>query len=122
MELSTYAVQYMLGEIKKFFRDDRIIKVSRNTKDLSIKIVELINEKTENIDICIDIDEQERLVNKITILELIETLCIRDKNIIDLRYFKEKTQIQVAKIMGISQVQVSRLEKKILEELKVKLI
>lgn len=112
----------MLGEIKKFFRDDRIIKVSRNTKDLSIKIVELINEKTENIDICIDIDEQERLVNKITILELIETLCIRDKNIIDLRYFKEKTQIQVAKIMGISQVQVSRLEKKILEELKVKLI
>jgi len=122
VELSTYAVQYMLGEIKKFFRDDRIIKVSRNTKDLSIKIVELINEKTENIDICIDIDEQERLVNKITILELIETLCIRDKNIIDLRYFKEKTQIQVAKIMGISQVQVSRLEKKILEELKVKLI
>lgn len=120
MELSTYTVQYMLGEIKKFFRDDGIIRVGRNTKDLSMKIVESINEKIDKIDI--DSDEHNKLIDKITIMELIETLSIRDKKIINLRYFKEKTQIQVAETLGISQVQVSRLERKILEELKIKLI
>lgn len=168
VQLSTYAVQYMLGEIKKFLRDDGIIKVSRSIKELGVKIKELekeyiaregerlsikkiaeilnaseediciaiesdrtiesINETMEDGDcekidrIIIDTDEQNKLIDKIAILELIKALDIRDREIINLRYFKEKTQIQVAKIMGISQVQVSRLEKKILTELKNKLV
>lgn len=168
VQLSTYTVQYMLGEIKKFLRDDGIIKVSRSIKELGVKIKELekeyfvkngesisikkiseilevsqedicvameadrtiesINETAidgdcEKIDrIVIDTDEQNKLIDKIAILELIKALDIRDREIINLRYFKEKTQVQVARIMGISQVQVSRLEKRILTELRSKLV
>ena len=67
------------------------------------------------------INEEELTVNKITVNNLIENLEDRDKQIIMLRFFKEKTQMQVAKILGITQVQVSRLEKKILESMKNKL-
>ena len=52
---------------------------------------------------------------------MIENLSKRDKEIIMLRFFKEKTQSQVAKILGITQVQVSRLERKILNNMKMKL-
>ena len=52
------------------------------------------------------------------LLDSVNALNVRDKNIIDLRYFKEKTQSQVAKMLGISQVQVSRIERKILSKLK----
>lgn len=167
VKLSTYAVQYMIGEIKKFLRDDGIIKISRSTKELGVKIRELerdsLSKTGESIsisemakilkvtedEICtsieankviesinqelkeggnqkIDIivvsnDDQNKLIDKITVLELIKKLNIREKQLITLRYFKEKTQMQVAKIMGISQVQVSRIERKILRELREKL-
>ena len=71
--------------------------------------------------IATNIDEQELVVNKIAVNNLIESLEDRDKQIIMLRFFKEKTQMQVAKILGITQVQVSRLEKKILQSMKNKL-
>lgn len=168
VELSTYSVQYMLGEIKKFLRDDGMIKVSRHVKELGIKINELeriykvktgenldvktiskilelpeetiimakdaskkiesINEKVgEDGDELIDLlrdkkDEQSKLVDKITVLDLISKLNERERKIIDLRYFKDKTQTQVAKMLGISQVHVSRIEKKILADFKEKLI
>lgn len=169
VELSTYSVQYMIGEIKKFLRDDGIIRISRSTKELGSRIrqlekiyadktgenlcvkelskildmpeesiymaqeamqtkVESINEKIgedgrEIIDILAsDEDEQTKIVNKITILEMIKNLSFRDREIINLRYFKDKTQTQVAKILGISQVHVSRIEKKILNEFKEKLL
>ena len=61
-----------------------------------------------------NVDEQEQLANKLTIKSLIENLEEREREIILLRYYKNKTQMQVAKILGISQVQVSRIEKKIL--------
>ena len=169
VELSTYSVQYMIGEIKKFLRDDGIIRISRNTKELGSRIkqleriyldktgenlevkelskilnlpeesiymaqeamqtkVESINEKIgddgkEIIDILAsDEDEQSKIVDRITILEMIENLNIRDRKIIDLRYFKDKTQMQVAKILGISQVHVSRIEKKILNDFRKKLL
>jgi len=51
----------------------------------------------------------------------LDTLKPREKQIIVLRYFKEKTQVQIAKMLGISQVQVSRIEKKILEEIRKKI-
>ena len=61
------------------------------------------------------------LIDKIALRQVLETLKPREKQIIILRYFKEKTQIQIAKMLGISQVQVSRIEKKILEEIKRKI-
>lgn len=167
-KLSTFAVPYINGEIKKFIRDDGMIKVSRHVKELSIKIkeiekyyfskngesltvkalanilnesetnikkaiesgrqVESINEtfaengKEEKIERIIIDDDQNRIVDKIVVNDIVNKLSFRDKTIIKLRYFKEKTQVQVAEILGISQVQVSRIEKKILDDMKEKMV
>lgn len=168
-QLSTFAVPYILGEIKKFIRDDGIIKISRNIKELSLKIrdiendytkkqmdipttqklAEILNVKEEDILIAIDarrqvesineelyedgkcqrieqiipkVDEQNRIVDNLTIKEMVDNLNTRDKQIINLRFFKEKTQSQVAKMLGISQVQVSRLERRILNDMKMELV
>ena len=164
VELSTYAVQYILGEIKKFIRDDGIIKVSRNIKELGVKIKQIKKMYGDDIrtsrmaqilkvpeeDICMALEagkkvesinqyiyedgncqkqekimlenDEEKMIDKILISDLMEHLKIRDREIIKLRYFKEKTQTQVASIMGISQVQVSRIERRALNELKQELI
>ena len=81
--------------------------------DKSVSIVEKIST---------NIDEANIIANKITVQKLIEKLNKRDKEVILLRFYKEKTQTQVAKILGISQVQVSRIEKKILNNMKTKLV
>lgn len=80
--------------------------------DKSVSILEKIST---------EIDEANVIANKITIQNLIEKLNKRDKEIILLRFYKEKTQTQVAKILGISQVQVSRIEKRILQDMRVKI-
>ena len=67
-------------------------------------------------------DEAALISNKLTIIELINQLDSREKQLIMLRYYNEKTQTQVAKILGITQVQVSRIEKKILNKMRDKLI
>ena len=69
-----------------------------------------------------DKNEEESITNKLAIKQLIEGLEDREKEIILLRFYKDKTQSQVAKILGITQVQVSRLERKILGNMKMKLI
>ena len=127
--LSTFAVPYITGEIKKFMRDDGMIKVSRKIKKDCKITIESINEmfaengKEEKITRIIGkMDEQNAIVDKITIHDMVNHLSLRDKTIIKLRYFKEKTQTQVAKILGISQVQVSRIEKKVLEYMKENLV
>lgn len=125
-KLSTYAVPYIMGEIKKFLRDDGIIKVSRNIKELGIKVrVDSINEeifengKEEKIaQLSNKIDEQSKIVERLSLENVISKLNARDKKIIKLRYFNCKTQTEVAKILGISQVQVSRIERKILDNIK----
>ena len=66
-------------------------------------------------------DEETEIVNKITVKKLIESLNENEKRIIMMRYYRGKTQSQVAELLGISQVQVSRLEKKILSNMKNKL-
>ena len=66
-------------------------------------------------------DETGELVNKICLDNLIKNLNEREQKIIILRYYKEKTQTEVAKILGITQVQVSRLEKKILLNMRQKI-
>lgn len=166
VQLSTYAVPYILGEIKRFIRDDGPIKVSRSTKELCIKIREIqkeyLNKHGEEIKIeeiskilktskeeialaldsvnCVDSiydlnykDDTEgnildkipsneegeiKVIDKIVIKDAIEKLGERDKKIILLRYYKGRTQTQVAKILGVSQVQVSRIEKKVLSDMK----
>jgi RNA polymerase sporulation-specific sigma factor len=171
VKFSTYAVPMIIGEVKRFIRDDGLIKVSRSLKELSSKIKvtkevmlkELGREPTvteiaehlrttpEEITMAlgsnyapeylyssilegnnspillIDKIESEaypseaELIDKITLMQVLDSLGPREKQIIILRYFKEKTQTQIAKMLGISQVQVSRLEKKILKELKEKI-
>ena len=66
-------------------------------------------------------DEANLITNKIALNKLIDNLMPRDKEVILLRYYKDKTQTDVARILGISQVQVSRIEKKILNQMKVEL-
>lgn len=172
VKLSTYAVPYILGEIKRFIRDDGIIKVSRSIKELNVKIKEVQKEyfKQNGKDITIEnlakklnvskeeivmaqestkmvysiegasytdekadntinliqkistqVDEASKIADRLTIKELIEALNVKEKEIILLRYYKEKTQTQVAKILGISQVQVSRIERRVLNNMKEKL-
>jgi RNA polymerase sporulation-specific sigma factor len=86
---------------------------SDNKSDGSINILETLSTNK---------DEANLITNKITLHKLINNLIPRDKEIILLRYYKDKTQSDVAKIIGISQVQVSRIEKKILEKMKKELI
>ena len=168
VKLSTYAVPYILGEIKIFIRDDGPVKVSRSIKELSYKIKLIQNEyitkkgrdiqieelakllkvSKEDIVIAMDsnntvesidrkvndsddltimdklksnVDQEKDIVNKITIKTLIEGLDEKSKKIIMLRYYRGKTQSQVAELLGVTQVQVSRLEKKILSSMKHKL-
>lgn len=164
VELSTYAVQYIFGEIKKFLRDDGMIKISRNIKELGNKIrnlkklygdhlrisqmAQMLGVPEEEIGMAIEAGKkvesinqyiyedgncqiqekiivesnEEQMIDRILISDLMEHLKIREKEIIKLRYFNGKTQTQVASIMGISQVQVSRIERKILKRLKEELI
>ena len=68
-----------------------------------------------------NIDEQNLITNKIAISQLIENLKEDEKEVILLRYFREKTQVEVARIIGTSQVQVSRIEKRALENMKRRL-
>lgn len=170
VKLSTYAVPYILGEIKRFIRDDGSIKISRSIKELAIKIRDIQEKYTretgkeitiieiakelkiskEEVAIAISslkptvsiyddsytddeggisfldklssgVDEAEQVTNKLAIKEMIENLDERDRQLILLRYYKNKTQMEVSKILGISQVQVSRIEKKILNSMKLKL-
>ena len=170
VKFSTYAVPMIIGEIKRFLRDDGIIKVSRNVKSLAKKLhfdKEALTKKL-NRDPSIDelaefsgIDKEEilfalessasmqylyevihqddgspvllidklsenavedkNITEKIALKEALRNLDTKSRQIIVLRYFKDKTQIQVAKMLGISQVQVSRIEKKVLQEMRKQL-
>ena len=86
----------------------------RDTKtDKTISILEKISEGK---------DEAGMISDKLTVRELIDNLDNKEKQLIMLRYYSGKTQMQVAKILGITQVQVSRIEKKILNKMKHELI
>lgn len=151
---STYSVPLIQGEIRRFLRDDGIVKVSRNLKAIHYKAekfrqefqrtngreptVEEICEQTgstledlvmamESAAEISDIDdmgelqnsrrEEDIVVEKLYVKQLLDTLSDKEKKLITLRYFREKTQGETGRILGMSQVQVSRLEKKILRNL-----
>ena len=170
VKFSTYAVPMIAGEVKRYLRDNGIIKVSRSVKTLSIQIAKYIDDyynknlKSPTIDeiakefdvsiqdvvfamesskmpisiyqpvlddggnkelMLIDKLENENNIenelDKMLLYNIINDLNPRDKKIIILRYFRDKTQSEVAKSLGISQVQVSRIEARVLKEIKNKL-
>lgn len=170
VRFSTYAVPMIAGEIKRFLRDDSMIKVSRSLKELAVKAArlreQLLMERGEEpgvdelarrlkvepeelvqaMDSSIEVeslqkdicqgssegvslmerveqghDEQEELLRRMLLEELLSSLEPRERRLIVLRFFYDRTQTQVAMELGMSQVQVSRLEKKILSALKEKM-
>lgn len=163
VQFSTYAVPMIMGEIKRFLRDDGMVKVSRNLKEQSIRIkqeterfsnkygreptmeelseytgmtsyeivmameagmeVESIHKSVYQSDgkeiSLLDMlqdekDQQEELMNHLLLEQLLGELDESEKRLIRLRYYENVTQVEVARQMGLSQVQVSRMEKKIL--------
>lgn len=143
---STYAVPMIMGEIKRYIRDDGKIKIGRqmktemkNLKKLQqeyyhiLEILEAIEslssiESLDNEAIPEGmhggeyVDEEAQNVDLIDLKTAIRDLEERERQIIVLRYFKDMTQQQIAGILGISQVQVSRIEKKVLERMREKMM
>lgn len=167
VKFSTYAVPMISGEIKRFLRDDGMIKVSRSLKELSHKSLQArekmtaklgreptIEELSEEMGVAKEelvqameaggeveslyrpihqkegteirlldkIEEkekrEEKILDRLVLKQLLETLAPEERRLIYLRYFADRTQSEVGKIMGISQVQVSRMEKRIIENLR----
>lgn len=170
VRLSTYAVPYILGEIKRYIRDNGPIKISRSLKEMAIKAVEVKNDyyrkngqeikieelakllKTTKEELALalesfrpinsideqlyeenddgmtlldkmagTVDEATVITNKLCLEQIIQNLKQQEKQVILLRYYKGKTQLETAKILGITQVQVSRIERKTLEVMRGKL-
>lgn len=169
VKFSTYVVPMVIGEIKRFMRDDGMIKVSRALKSLNLQINKYIenfveiNQRKPNLEELakhFKVEEQEivmamdsakmpvsiytpieddgdslsmidrieseedynvKMIDNLAIKEIIKSLNNREKKIIMLRYYFDKTQSEIAKVLKISQVQVSRLENKILTNLRNKL-
>ena len=170
VKFSTYAVPMISGEIKRFLRDDGMIKVSRSLKELAHRaysceavmqeklgrdptVTELAEElgvETEELTMALeasgDIESlhkpiyqkegqeirlmdklpqkeegEEKILDHILFKQLLSYLDKEERQLIYLRYFADQTQSQVGKQMGISQVQVSRMEKKILKNLREQL-
>ena len=167
VKFSTYAVPMISGEIKRFLRDDGMIKVSRSLKELAYKscacrerlqeawgreptITEIASElkvETEELLMAMDAsseieslhkpiyqkegqelrlmdklpeqeEQEDRILDHMLLQELLTYLDKEERRLIYLRYFANQSQSQVGKELGISQVQVSRMEKKILKNLR----
>ncbi|MBO6263589.1 MAG: SigB/SigF/SigG family RNA polymerase sigma factor [Clostridia bacterium] len=164
---STYAVPMIVGEVKRFMRDDGAIKVSRAIKSQAQtinrfieerrntlgeaptveEIAEALNMSKEDVVLALDsskmpislsepvdddggekkselIDKipsgksEDDVVDKILLESMIERLPPRERKIIIMRYYRDNTQSEIAKALGVSQVQVSRIESKIINALK----
>lgn len=164
VKFSTYAVPMILGEIRRFLRDDGPIKVSRSLKQTAYKgykaretlVCELereptVNEISEKCGVSVEElveafdavsmpdsinrsaytdsdselsemlaneDDEEKILNKIAVREILDKLKPRERQILVLRYFKGKTQQEIAPAVGVSQVQVSRIEKQVFEKIR----
>ncbi len=170
VRFSTYAVPMIMGEIKRYIRDDGIIKVSRSIKELSVRaaaarevliretgeepkigdIAKRVGVSAEEVAAAFDatarpdslyastddgnkegqalIDRVEcpenyeaEIVDRLLIASALKDFPPREQKIIMLRYYRRKTQSQIADMLGISQVQVSRIEKKVLAKMKEKI-
>ena len=167
VKFSTYAVPMIAGEIKRFLRDDGMIKVSRSLKEIAYKaylakeqLQDIWNREptVEELAAKLEIDKEElvmaleasgeveslyktigqkdgneiplldriedtgsqedEVINRLLLKQLLEELEKEERQLIYLRYFANKTQTEVGKALGISQVQVSRMEKRILKRMR----
>ena len=109
---STYAVPKISGEIRRFLRDDGAMKVSRSVKELGYRV------HTAREQMLGEACMEERVVESLALREAMERLDVRSQHILLLRYFRGQTQQACARQLGISQVQVSRLEKKAVQQLR----
>ena len=170
VRFSTYAVPMISGEIKRFLRDDGMIKVSRSLKETAVRacacrdrlreetgrepsveeVAALAGVEPQELIQALDAgaqveslhrtvgqkdgreirlldrldereDREEKLLDRMLLARLLEELGAQERQLIYLRYFAERTQSEVGKMLGISQVQVSRMEKKILEKMREKI-
>ena len=170
VKFSTYAVPMIAGEIRRFLRDDGIVKVSRTLKENSWKIRResdlfrqrkgrepTVNELQEctgmtpeeivqAMDFSVEVDSIDRtvrqsdgseislldrlqventrteeLLNRVMLEQLLAELPEKERRLIIMRYLQDRSQTEVARMMGVSQVQVSRLEKKILKQMRERL-
>ena len=171
VKFSTYAVPMIMGEIKRFLRDDGMIKVSRPLKEIAMKakymqeslqhqtgrsptiteLADALNTDPSELAMAMDagceveslyavvyqgdgspvylldkLDSQkngdnDQMIDKIALRELITQLAPKERQVIIMRYFKDMTQSQIAKAIGVSQVQVSRIEKRVLTAMRAKL-
>ncbi|MBQ7757606.1 SigB/SigF/SigG family RNA polymerase sigma factor [Anaerotignum sp.] len=166
VKFSTYAVPMIMGEIKRFLRDDGTVKVSRSLKELSYRAKKLQekalqeenreltlqemaallevekeelllalesgreveslyasqggngnNAPLQLIDKLADTTENDKMLERLSLMEALEHLDAKERQIITMRYFQDRTQSDVAKYIGISQVQVSRIEKRVLSRM-----
>ena len=166
VKFSTYAVPMIIGEIKRFLRDDGEIKVSRiikynaqkiskfseeynlkfgeeptvetvsknlnltvedvvlalDSNKITVSLYDNIGDETDKNQCLIDKipspENEEDKVEKLYIKQLISKLTEREQKLIILRYFRDRTQSEIAENLGVSQVQISRLESKIIEKLR----
>ena len=164
VKFSTYAVPMIMGEIKRYFRDNSFIKVSRSMRETAIKefaytekvityegrepqireIAYNINVDVQSLvvamesqappeylyakvngsdtylidTVCYDMDTGEARIESLALKLAIDSLEQKEKYILNERYYKGKTQSEVAKVLGVSQVQISRKEKQILNKLR----
>ena len=169
VQFSTYGVVMIMGEIKRYIRDNSTLKISRSTKDMAYRALSYresftklsgrepttneiaaglgttmyavssaleamsptlsLNEPAyceEDDSICLmdqvqGEDFENSFISKTVIQDVLHSLEKRDKYILNLRFLQGKTQTQVAKIVGISQAQVSRIEKNILQAVRKQL-
>ena len=166
VKFSTYAVPMIIGEIKRYLRDDGILKVSRSLKENHYRIYQVIEALTRRLErepttgemaaeMGISIEElvmtmesgaeveslhktiyqgegteislmdklpekenrQEKALDRIFLEEILGTLEAKERRLIYMRYFQNMTQLEIAHELGVSQVQVSRMEKRILRSL-----
>ena len=167
VQFSTYAVPMIVGEIRRYLRDNNMVRVSRSVRDLAYKVLAIkekaLREKQkeltveevakelgvekEEIAFCLDaiqepmslqepvygddteniyVEDQirdkknsdENWADDITIAETMKKLKEKERNIINKRFFEGRTQMEVAEEIGISQAQVSRLEKSAIDHIK----
>lgn len=167
VQFSTYAVPMIIGEVRRYLRDNNSIRVSRSIRDLAYKVLALkeknskegkkeltIEEIAKKLDVevgevamCLDAiqtpvslqepvygdgseciffmdqvkdkkNNDEFWTENITIAEAMKKLNAKEKNIVQKRFFEGRTQMEVANEIGISQAQVSRLEKNAIEHIK----
>ena len=156
VKFSTYAVPMITGEIKRFLRDDGMLKVSRSLKEIAYKAYQAKEALTEKLGTGVEKEElvmameaageveslhrpvgmkdgnevmllekiadtggaEEKILDHLLLTELIKELKKDERKLLYLRYFADKTQTEIGEELGISQVQVSRMEKKILKTMR----